>query len=606
MEDRKTVWSAIKSYKFNSLLAKNFIFVFVLVTLPLLLVLGINYNKYNREINTRVMNMNGELLEKNVVVTDNIMASVLDLLDTMSQLEVVTDIVQMSETAKTYETKANLTVALLQERILLNNFLTATSIYSDKTDMLVTEKGYQKINEIRDKEKWYAIHKQRPMDDTVILVNQDNSIFLCGPIRNEEGERVGLMVLNVELQRIQNFLESQNVPRRGLFFITDISGQTMYCNDQDFFSWDAEAVREYESTIKGIKPGETKLLGGRDKRIVSVMDSIHKSWRYAFITEMPEYKEETQSLRDFLITSVLVGLIASSLATYIITYLTYRPMRKIISVIKNPQLHWSEKEASKEANEMLFITSNILADADDAKSITEELEGRVLALRQAQFRALQFQIDPHFLYNTLETIKWRAVEDMGLGNRTSKMLTKVARLYRLGLENDDVIVSVGEELNFLKLYIEIVRIRFGDSIQFHLDVDESLYDCKIIKMCLQPIVENAIHHGLRPKDYHGNITVSAYCEDDNLCISVTDDGQNTNPSALRELNERLKTGTGFEASKVGLRNVNERIKLIYGRKYGVSIDLTEPQAGEEEGHGANVRVVLHFPYRKNNGSEDKK
>ena len=119
----------------------------------------------------------------------------------------------------------------------------------------------------------------------------------------------------------------------------------------------------------------------------------------------------------------------------------------------------------------------------------------------------------------------------------------------------------------------------------------------------QPIVENAIHHGLRPKDYHGNITISAYCEDDNLCIAVTDDGQSTNPSALRELNERLKTGTGFEASKVGLRNVNERIKLIYGKKYGVSINLTEPQAGESE--SADVRVVLHFPYRKNNGSEDK-
>ena len=604
MENRKTVWSAIKSYKFNSLLIKNFIFVFVLVTLPLLLVLGINYNKYNGEINTRVMDMNEELLEKNVVVTDNIMVSVLELLDTMSQLEIVTEIVQMDETTPAYQTKAALTVALLKERILLDKFVVATSIYSDKTEMLITENGYQNISEVRDKEKWYAIHKQMPMEGAYILVNHANSIFVCRPIRDAEGERVGLFVLNVELQKIRDFLESQNVPRRGLFIVMDISGQTMYCNEQNFSSWDAEASREYETAVMGVKPGETKLLGGRDRKIVSVMDSIHKSWRYAFITEMPEYKEETQSLRNFLFTSVLVGVFASSIAAYIITYLTYRPMRKIISVIKNPQLHWSEKEASKESNEMLFITSNILADTDSAKGIAEELEDRILALRQAQFRALQFQIDPHFLYNTLETIKWRAVEDMGLGNRTSKMLTKVARLYRLGLENDDVIVSLGEELNFLELYIEIVRIRFGDSIQFHWDIDESLYDCKIIKMCLQPIVENAIHHGLRPKDYHGNITVSAYCEDDNLCIAVTDDGQNTNPSALRELNERLKTGTGFEVSKVGLRNVNERIKLVYGKRYGVSIDLTEPQAGE--GDGAKVRVILHFPYRKNNGSEDKK
>ncbi len=606
MEDRKTAWSTIKNYKFNSLLVKNFIFVFVLVTLPLLLVLGINYNKYNREINTRVMDMNEELLEKNVVVTDNIMYDVLELLDTMAQLEIVTDIVQMDETAKEYPSWANLMVELLKERILLNKFVSATSIYSDRSEMLITDKGYQSISEVRDKEKWYSIHKQRPIEEACILVNHDDSIFLCRPIRNEKGERIGLMVLSVELQKVLNFLESQDMPRRGLFLMVDVSGQMIYCNEPDFASWDGDVVWEYETAVKGIKPGETKLLGGRDKKIVSVMDSVHKSWRYAFVTEMPEYKEEIRSLSDFLLTSVLVGVIASSIAAYIITYITYRPMRKIISVIKNPQLHWSEEEASKEANEMLFITSNILADTDSAKGLTEDLEDRVLALRQAQFRALQFQIDPHFLYNTLETIKWRAVEDMGLGNRTSKMLTKVARLYRLGLENDDVIVSLGEEISFLQLYIDIVRIRFGDSIQFHWDIDESLYDCKIIKMCLQPIVENAIHHGLRPKDYHGNITVSAYCEDDNLCIAVTDDGQNMKPSAIRELNERLKTGTGFEASKVGLRNVNERIKLIYGRKYGVSINRTEPKAGDSGGQGADVSVVLHFPYTKNNGSEDKK
>ncbi len=606
MEDGKSAWQAIKSYKFNSLLAKNFLFVFLLVTLPLLLVLSINYNKYNSEINTRVMDMNEELLEKNVVVTDNIMVSVLDLTETMAQLEIVAEIVQTYETAPAYKTRADLMVALLKERIMLDRFVVGARIYSDKTGMLITEEGYQRISQVQDKEKWYIIHKQMPMETSYIFVNTPNSIFVCHPIRNASGERVGLFVLDVDLQRIRDLLESQGVTRRGIFFVMDISGRTMYCNEQSFSSWDEETVRKYEKAVMGVRPGETKLFGGREKWIVSVMDSIHKSWHYAFITEMPEFKEETQSLSNFLITSVLVGVIASSIAAYVITYLTYRPIRKIISVIKNPQLHWSEKEASKEANEMLFITSNILADTNSTKGITEELEDRILALRQAQFRALQFQIDPHFLYNTLETIKWRAVEDMGLGNRTSKMLTKVARLYRLGLENDDVIVSLGEEISFLQLYIDIVRIRFGDSIQFHWDIDESLYDCKIIKMCLQPIVENAIHHGLRPKDYHGNITVSAYCEDDNLCIAVTDDGQNISSSAIQELNERLKTGTGFEASKVGLRNVNERIKLIYGRKYGVSINRTEPAEGEDGEQGADVSIVLRFPYRKNNGSEDKK
>jgi len=353
------------------------------------------------------------------------------------------------------------------------------------------------------------------------------------------------------------------------------------------------------------------IVSGPNERIVSVTDSLHKSWKYALVTETPDYKEETGILSDFLLSSALIGAFASLIAAYIITYLTYRPIRKIMDVIKNPQLHWSEREATKGSNEMLYITSHILANRSSNKETAEELEERVRALRQAQFRALQFQIDPHFLYNTLETIKWNAVEEMGLGNKTSKMLTKVARLYRLGLENDDVIVTLKEELDFLKLYIEIVRIRFGESIQFHWNIDESLYECSVIKMCLQPIVENAIQHGLRPKNYQGNITVSAKYEKERLCVCVANDGQYISSASLKELNEKLKTGAGFEESKVGLRNVNERIKLIYGKKYGVSVSGFEPNvespAGEDQKEQSEgVRVTLTFPCRNLNRSEENK
>ena len=342
------------------------------------------------------------------------------------------------------------------------------------------------------------------------------------------------------------------------------------------------------------------------RRVVSVTESAYKSLKYAFVTEMPQYKEETGAVTDFLLTSTLISVVASIVAAYIITYLTYRPMRKIIDVIKNPQLHWNEKEASKQSNELLFITSNILADRSANQEISEELEDRIQALRKAQFGALQFQIDPHFLYNTLETIKWSAIEEMGLSNQTSKMLTKLARLYRAGLENDDVIISLKEELQLLRLYIEIVKIRFGNSIEFRWDIDESLYDCSVIKMCLQPIVENAIQHGLRPQNYCGTISVSVKEDGERLLISVEDDGLTIGEKEQAVLNEKLRTGAGFDESKVGLRNVNERIKLIYGKKYGVSISSTEPRDETSAGQGAGVRVVLTFPCRNFNRSEEKK
>ena len=607
MNRQKSAWPYIKGYKFNNLLLKNFLYVLALVTLPLLLVLTLNYNNFRDEVNNRVMDMNEGLLQKNAVVTDNVFAGLLETADKLAQMNQVVEAVQSANTDRAYYDNVKEVVKLVEANTMSSNLITSSYIYSDVNEMLIDQNGALHIDQISPKGKWYEIHKTEPMVYPYIMVNHAESIFVCQPIWSAKGQRSGLLVLDVELQQIRQLLETQEQDRQGIFFVMDISGQTIYCNQQDYRKWDEQTGSEFRKDIAQVGAGETRLISDHAERVVSVMKSQHKSWQYAFVTELSDYKEEMGAISGFLITSVLVGLLASLIVAYLITVLTYRPMRKIINVINNPKLHWNEKEATKQSNELLYITSSILADRGEAEAdeeTSEELEERIRALRQAQFRALQFQIDPHFLYNTLETIKWSAVEEMGLGNKVSKMLTKVARLYRLGLENDDVIVTLKEELEFLKLYIEIVRIRFGDSILFHWDIDEGLQDCNIIKMCLQPIVENAIQHGLRPKNYLGNITISARYQDECLRICVANDGEDLSDKEMDTLNKTLKTGSGFEESKVGLRNVNERIKLVYGKEYGVSVSRS--QVGTDPEEQGSVQVVLTFPCRNLNRSEETK
>ena len=607
MNRQKSAWPYIKGYKFNNLLLKNFLYVLALVTLPLLLVLTLNYNNFRDEVNNRVMDMNEGLLQKNAVVTDNVFAGLLETADKLAQMNQVVEAVQSANTDRAYYDNVKEVVKLVEANTMSSNLITSSYIYSDVNEMLIDQNGALHIDQISPKGKWYEIHKTEPMVYPYIMVNHAESIFVCQPIWSAKGQRSGLLVLDVELQQIRQLLETQEQDRQGIFFVMDISGQTIYCNQQDYRKWDEQTGSEFRKDIAQVGAGETRLISDHAERVVSVMKSQHKSWQYAFVTELSDYKEEMGAISGFLITSVLVGLLASLIVAYLITVLTYRPMRKIINVINNPKLHWNEKEATKQSNELLYITSSILADRGEAEAdeeTSEELEERIRALRQAQFRALQFQIDPHFLYNTLETIKWSAVEEMGLGNKVSKMLTKVARLYRLGLENDDVIVTLKEELEFLKLYIEIVRIRFGDSILFHWDIDEQLQDCNIIKMCLQPIVENAIQHGLRPKNYLGNITISARYQDECLRICVANDGEDMSDKEMDTLNKILKTGSGFEESKVGLRNVNERIKLVYGKEYGVSVSRS--QVGTDLEEQGSVQVVLTFPCRNLNRSEETK
>ncbi len=601
MDRQKTAWPYIKGYKFNSLLLKNFAYVFILVTLPLLVVLSLNFKNFSEVVDKRVMDMNEELLQKNAVVTDNVVDGLLDTLDIVSQLNQVRDVVQIETIDADYYDAVTTAINLVESHTKSNNLIIASYIYSDVNEMLISSNGAEPIDRVLNRGKWYDIHKNDPMYYPYVLVNGVNSVFACQPIWSAKGKCAGLFVLDINLQNLHSVLGDQKNDHEGLFFIVDVHGQTIYCNEKNYAEWDSDKKNEYQRDIAGVQIGNSAIIAAHGSRIVSMTESVHKSWRYAFVTQKPDYKEETSVLRNYRISSVVIGVVTSIVVAYLITVLTYRPIQKIMNVIKNPKLHWNEKEATKQSNELLYITSNIMADMQKDEEITEEtsqeLEERIRALRQAQFRALQFQIDPHFLYNTLETIKWSAVEEMGLGNKVSKMLTKVAKLYRFGLENDDVIISLKEELDFLKLYIEILRIRFGDSIAFHWQIDESLYDSTIIKMCLQPIVENAIQHGLRPKNYLGNITISAYSENECLYVSIENDGQIMSKEEMDKLNDKLKTGAGFEESKVGLRNVNERIKLIYGGKYGVSVCNGQGSEAQQE---ANVRVVLTFPCRNIN------
>ena len=606
MDEKKSVWSYMNGYKFNTLLLKNFAYVFVLVTLPLLLVLILNYNQFRESIGKQVMSMNEELLQQSAVVTDNIMVGLLGNLNTASQQNLVMECVQLKESDDSFNPKAKETVEFLQNHVSSSELITSAYIYSDVSGMLISTEKAENARSVPNKGKWYDLHLQSPMVVSYILVNDSGSINICQPIWSAKGQRSGLFVLDVDLRKIGDVLESQEVAQQGVFFVMDISGQTIYCNERGSGKWTAERQQAYEKNIASVKTGESMLTGDSGQQVVSVKESTHKSLRYAFVTELPDYQEQTKVLKAFLISSVVVGVVTSIVVAFVITLLTFRPVRKIINVIQNPQLHWNEREATKQSNELLFITSNILAEPDENKEISEEVEERVRSLRQAQFRALQFQIDPHFLYNTLETIKWNAVEEMGLGNKTSKMLTKVARLYRLGLENDDVIVPLKEELEFLKLYIQIVQIRFGDAISFYWDIQEDLQDCSMIKMCLQPVVENAIQHGLRYHKYQGNISITARYEEDCLRICVDNDGQAMSKGEVEWLNKKLRTGEGFEGSKVGLRNVNERIKLIYGRKYGVSVELIPGKNSSTGENSENVRVVLNFPFRNYNRSEESK
>jgi two-component system sensor histidine kinase YesM len=212
--------------------------------------------------------------------------------------------------------------------------------------------------------------------------------------------------------------------------------------------------------------------------------------------------------------------------------------------------------------------------------IQEEFMSSVLS-RQMQYDALQSQINPHFLYNTLDSIRGEA---MMAGNGTIADMTEhLSRFFRYCISNQGNIVTIRDEINNTFDYFYIQKYRFGNKFRLETSIEETCYNNKIPKMTLQPIVENAIFHGLERKKEGGTVHITIFETEKNVKITVSDDGVGIEEETLRRMNVNLRnmesgpvlSSPDGKKTGIALQNVNERIRLCYGRDYGITLRSTK-------------------------------
>jgi two-component system sensor histidine kinase YesM len=220
-------------------------------------------------------------------------------------------------------------------------------------------------------------------------------------------------------------------------------------------------------------------------------------------------------------------------------------------------------------------------------SITEPIERQVRAeqrqLRKAEFELLQAQINPHFLYNTLDAIVWSA--EAGNQKQVIQMVGSLSDFFRTSLNRGREIVTVREDLQHVCSYLEIQKIRYMDILEYEILVPEELNDYRIPKITLQPLVENALYHGIKNKRGGGKITLQGREDKESFYIEVLDDGIGMSEDRLRTVQRGLAEKAPQESELYGLYNVNERIRLNFGDEYGIKIT-------SEYGKGTMVEVRL--------------
>ncbi len=306
------------------------------------------------------------------------------------------------------------------------------------------------------------------------------------------------------------------------------------------------------------------------KKSIVTIDGIENLKLYVVnIVDLNEYSDYISKNTVHRIVFGFVLFISISAIAFFVFKFTYRPIRRIADNISSYPMFVPETGLS----DVEYINSKFNTLVTENKRLTDTVNKKMGELRFQQVLTLQTQICPHFMYNTLETLNWIAYRELDkYDNPISYSLNNIAELLELSMDLLTVFRTIRDEIYTTNKYINILNVRYGNQFKFNWSVDEELLDCKILKMCIQPLIENTVIHAFENCDKSPEIDISINSFEGNIKISVSDNGNGIEPEKLAELQAGINDFSSVSKRHIGIKNINHRIKLLYGESYGISIE----------------------------------
>ncbi len=306
------------------------------------------------------------------------------------------------------------------------------------------------------------------------------------------------------------------------------------------------------------------------KYFISYNISSQTGWKYIFTLPKNKAYENINNLSTtILIVSILSIFVVMAFAIYLYTII-YTPIKNLISAMnKNKKGKVSLCPTDNKKNEFSILINSFNSMVTKVDTLNRKLLQQEISEKNAQIKLLQSQINPHFLYNILDTINW--IAKINNVTEISDITLSMSKYYRLSLKEGKEIVSVSEAIQLAKAYLDIQQIRFRDNLDVYIDIDDNIMNCMILKRLFQPILENAVTHGIGKKGSNGLIILSGIDMGETMKFIIEDNGIGMDKEQLDALKSSI-TGMDFDKSgNYALKNLNTQIKLFYGDDYGIEI-----------------------------------
>ncbi|MEX2442160.1 MAG: sensor histidine kinase [Alkalispirochaeta sp.] len=387
-----------------------------------------------------------------------------------------------------------------------------------------------------------------------------------------------VLLVDLNFHVIEQLARSVQLGPRGYLFITDADGNIIYHPQQQLIY--SNLVTEPIEAILADDGEEIVRMYDGDQRLYSVETVARTGWRVVAVNSVEQLLAGQRQLRGYYLSWVALCLAIVMVLTVVLSRRISLPvmrLRRSMQAVEQGQFDIDLRVERRD--EIGALSRDFAIMVATVRDLMERNEQEQEKKRRTEIKALQNQIAPHFLYNTLDSIVWMAEGERM--NEVIDMTTNLARLLRLSIGSGDAMVPLSTELEHLRSYLTIQQMRYRDRLHFTIDTDPAVRSCRLPRLTLQPIVENAIYHGIKNRSGGGTVAVAAWPEGDDVIVEVSDDGPGMEPSVLERLRRQEIEPTGG----VGLKNVHQRLALTFGDRYGLTF--------RSDAHaGTTVRITI--------------
>ena len=561
----------LKTYGLNSIFLKNLVKILIVFLVPILIIVFLCYNYFTASLKRNIDNESVKNICTVTAVIDNI---ILETKQNTVQLSLNNTVMLFMQDADynpqlSYDEDIQRTINGITN---IYSYISSVYVFSETNNNIITNNEVSATEYFRDN-NWLESYNRATTDDLIFIQRKKNDNYpyfftVIKPVFSGS-KKNGAVIVNLNIDNLCDIIQKNNSMDK-LIILHD--GSVAFADNSSFIGQRTDALCVPADVFSQSESGTaTVTIDGEKMHTVFCNSSSDNITYLSFVPDavyQSSIKSEFTSLKLMLFIIILLCIgIALLMST-----ISFDAVKKIILLIDYPEKRAQQK---MNKNEISYIMNNIINGTKSDAELELKLAEQLKKLKRATTTALQSQINSHFLCNTLDLINWQCYRLMSENNEISKMIALLGKLVKNGINISTNLTTVQEEVDHTKTYISLCKIHYTDKFDTHWNIDKDITECDIVRLTLQPIIENSLEHGIRKLDRKGNVYIDITSNTNNIYISVADDGVGMSDSAIEQLNQSISSEVQTKQKHIGLANINSRINLLFGDNYGVKVSKSE-------------------------------